>query len=71
MLLDGSFVALCREVAGAVVTFAASHCPSAMRNIDDWSVEDRTPMLELYGEEYFRSMWTEWVDATLATEGIE
>ena len=45
--------------------------PVAMRDIGSWPVEDKAPMLELYGEEYFRAMWTAWVDETLAFKDAE
>lgn len=34
-----------------------------IRNIDTWSEKMRTPMVKLYGEEYFRETWEKWVDA--------
>ncbi|KAF0289770.1 Valacyclovir hydrolase [Amphibalanus amphitrite] len=56
--------------ANAYYTDKLGNVVKAMRNIDDWSEADRAPMLELYGEEYFRSMWTEWVDVTLAFKDV-
>lgn len=36
-----------------------------IRSIDSWSEKMRTPMIKLYGEEYFRKIWGDWVDAIL------
>lgn len=35
------------------------------RNIDSWSEKMKAPMIDLYGEEYFRTTWSNWVDAIL------
>ncbi|XP_053980550.1 valacyclovir hydrolase-like isoform X2 [Hylaeus volcanicus] len=32
------------------------------RDIDTWSEKMRAPMIQVYGEEYFRKIWTGWVD---------
>ena len=45
--------------------------PVAMRDVDSWPAEDKAPMLELYGEEYFGAMWTAWVDETVAFKDAE
>ncbi|XP_070567447.1 valacyclovir hydrolase-like [Ptychodera flava] len=34
----------------------------ATRDINDWSERMRTPMINMYGEEYFRKTWEAWVD---------
>lgn len=34
-----------------------------IRDISTWSERMRSPFLALYGEKYFRAMWTGWVDA--------
>lgn len=36
-----------------------------IRSIDSWSEKMRAPMIKLYGEEYFRKIWGDWVDAIL------
>ncbi|XP_043245952.1 valacyclovir hydrolase-like [Amphibalanus amphitrite] len=56
--------------ANAYYTDKLGNVVKAMRNIEDWPEADRAPMLELYGEDYFRSMWTEWVDVTLAFKDV-
>ncbi|XP_076629373.1 serine hydrolase BPHL-like [Colletes latitarsis] len=33
------------------------------RDIDTWSEKMRAPMIAIYGEEYFRKIWTGWVDS--------
>ncbi|KAL7298644.1 hypothetical protein TKK_0008410 [Trichogramma kaykai] len=33
-----------------------------IRNIDSWSERMRAPLIEIYGEEYFRRTWSDWVD---------
>ncbi|XP_011504391.1 PREDICTED: valacyclovir hydrolase isoform X2 [Ceratosolen solmsi marchali] len=33
-----------------------------IRNIDSWSNKMKTPFISLYGEEYFRRIWSDWVD---------
>ncbi|KAK9305041.1 hypothetical protein QLX08_003741 [Tetragonisca angustula] len=35
------------------------------QNIDTWSEKMRAPMIKIYGEEYFRRTWSNWVDAVL------
>ncbi|PIK52783.1 hypothetical protein BSL78_10358 [Apostichopus japonicus] len=39
------------------------------RNIDDWSKRMKDPMIEQYGEDYFRKTWAAWIDGV--TEIIE
>ncbi|KAK3929958.1 Valacyclovir hydrolase [Frankliniella fusca] len=34
-----------------------------MRDIDTWSEKMKAPLIELYGLEYFRTTWENWVDA--------
>lgn len=34
-----------------------------IRDISTWSEKMRAPLIELYGEEYFRTTWEKWVDA--------
>ncbi|CAH1779411.1 unnamed protein product [Owenia fusiformis] len=36
---------------------------TGVKDIDNWSDRMRTPFLEVYGEEYFRKQWGNWVDA--------
>ncbi|CAL7934698.1 unnamed protein product [Xylocopa violacea] len=35
------------------------------RNIDGWSEKMRAPLIAVYGEEYLRATWSNWVDAIL------
>ncbi|XP_063225361.1 valacyclovir hydrolase isoform X1 [Bacillus rossius redtenbacheri] len=35
----------------------------SIRDISKWSERMRAPMIALYGEKYFRSTWSQWVDA--------
>lgn len=35
----------------------------ALRDLDKWSERMRKPFEELYGAEYFKSQWNQWVDA--------
>ncbi|XP_043264348.1 valacyclovir hydrolase-like [Colletes gigas] len=34
----------------------------SVRNIDTWPNEPRQPLVDYYGEEYFRKTWASWVD---------
>lgn len=43
----------------------------AVRDVDKWSERMKAPMIEMYGEEYFRSTWNAWVDGILAFKGTE
>ncbi|XP_032665988.1 valacyclovir hydrolase [Odontomachus brunneus] len=36
-----------------------------VKDINSWSEKMRTPMIQAYGEDYFRKTWSDWVDATL------
>ncbi|XP_012265443.2 valacyclovir hydrolase [Athalia rosae] len=38
----------------------------SVRNIDSWSERMRAPMIDTYGEGYFRSTWAAWVDGMAA-----
>ncbi|XP_014219196.1 valacyclovir hydrolase-like [Copidosoma floridanum] len=33
-----------------------------IRDINTWSERMRAPMIEVYGEEYFRKTWSDWID---------
>lgn len=33
-----------------------------IKDIDTWSDKMKQPMIEVYGEEYFRSLMSDWVD---------
>ncbi|XP_011878921.1 PREDICTED: valacyclovir hydrolase [Vollenhovia emeryi] len=37
----------------------------SIRDINKWSEKMRAPMIKAYGEDYFRKMWSDWVDAVL------
>lgn len=34
----------------------------SIKNIDTWSERMKNPLIEVYGEDYFRKIWTEWVE---------
>ncbi|XP_035734380.1 valacyclovir hydrolase-like [Vespa mandarinia] len=34
----------------------------SIKNIDTWSDKMKQPLIEVYGEEYFRNTWSDWVD---------
>jgi len=36
-----------------------------IRDINKWSEKMRTPMIQIYGEDYFQKMWSDWIDAVL------
>ncbi|KMQ98061.1 tubulin beta-1 chain [Lasius niger] len=36
-----------------------------IRDIDKWSERMRTSMIQVYGEDYFRKTWSNWIDAKL------
>lgn len=36
---------------------------SEIRDISTWSERMRAPMIELYGEDYFKENWSNWIDA--------
>lgn len=36
---------------------------SALRDLDKWSERMRKPFEDLYGAEYFKSQWGQWIDA--------
>ncbi|XP_028045703.1 valacyclovir hydrolase [Monomorium pharaonis] len=36
-----------------------------IRDINKWSEKMRTPMIKVYGEDYFRKMWEDWIDGVL------
>ncbi|XP_012062665.1 PREDICTED: valacyclovir hydrolase [Atta cephalotes] len=37
----------------------------SIRDINKWSEKMRTPMIQIYGEDYFQKMWSDWIDAVL------
>ncbi|GAB1861773.1 Valacyclovir hydrolase [Camponotus japonicus] len=37
----------------------------SIRDINKWSERMRTPMIQVYGEDYFRKTWSDWIDAML------
>ncbi|XP_037078418.1 valacyclovir hydrolase-like isoform X2 [Pollicipes pollicipes] len=57
--------------ANAYVTDKDSELYEAVRDIDKWSERMKAPMLELYGEGYFRSTWNAWVDGISALKNTE
>jgi len=52
--------------ANAFVTREDLKLYEKIRNIDNWSEAMRKPFMELYGEEYFRTQFSLWVDAISA-----
>ena len=40
------------------------YCPD-IRDINKWSEKMRIPMIQIYGEDYFQKMWSDWIDAVL------
>lgn len=51
--------------ANAYITPEEVNIYKQYRNIDSWSEKMRAPLIAVYGEEYFRAIWTNWVDAVL------
>ena len=49
--------------ANAFVTQEDAELYEKVRDIDNWSDAMRTPFLQVYGEEYFRTQFSQWVDA--------
>jgi len=49
--------------ANAFVTQEDAEVYEKIRNIDGWSEAMRKPFLEVYGEEYFRTQFSLWLDA--------
>lgn len=49
--------------ANSYVTDEEIEMYEKVRNIDNWSEKMRTPFLQLYGEDYFRRLWNNWIDA--------
>ncbi|XP_041968722.1 valacyclovir hydrolase [Aricia agestis] len=37
-----------------------------IRDVSKWSKKMREPMVELYGEEYFPKLWSNWIDGVIA-----
>jgi valacyclovir hydrolase len=40
---------------------------TGIQNIDSWSPKMQAPMIAMYGEEYFRKTWSDWVEAFVGT----
>ncbi|KAL6268580.1 hypothetical protein P5V15_001714 [Pogonomyrmex californicus] len=36
-----------------------------VRDINKWSEKMRTPMIQVYGEDYFQKTWSNWIDSVL------
>lgn len=49
--------------ANAFVTQEDAELYEKVRSIDNWSDAMRKPFIEVYGEEYFRTQFSLWVDA--------
>jgi len=52
--------------ANAFVTAEDIKLYEAVRDISKWSSRMRTPLVNVYGEEYFRTKWGEWIDGMKA-----
>ncbi|KYQ54734.1 Valacyclovir hydrolase [Trachymyrmex zeteki] len=37
----------------------------SIRDINKWSEKMRTPMIQIYGENYFQKMWSDWIETVL------
>lgn len=40
------------------------YCPD-IRDINKWSEKMRAPMIQVYGEDYFKKTWSNWIDGVL------
>jgi len=49
--------------SNAFVTQEDIECYEKVRDIANWSDAMRKPFIEVYGEEYFRTQFSLWVDA--------
>ncbi len=49
--------------ANAYITPEEAQSYDALSNIDTWSERMKKPMVEVYGEDYFRKTWKAWVDS--------
>jgi len=48
--------------SNAYVSEADINMYESIRDVDKWSDRMKSPMIELYGEEYFKRCWEDWVD---------
>lgn len=48
--------------SNAYVTEADIKIYDSIRDVDKWSERMKRPMIELYGEQYFKRCWEDWVD---------
>lgn len=51
--------------ANAYVTPQEVEIYNKFRDIDSWSEKMRAPLIAVYGADYFRKIWTDWVDAVI------
>ena len=49
--------------AASYVTPEETEMLRKIKDIDQWSEKMKKPFIDVYGEEYFRKAWAEWVDA--------
>ena len=67
MIVAGRYPNLVRKLvvwgANSYVTKEEIDVYNSIRDIDTWSKRMKQPMIELYGEEYFREQWGKWIDA--------
>ncbi|KAL4234873.1 hypothetical protein ACF0H5_006515 [Mactra antiquata] len=49
--------------ANAYITKKDMEFFESIRDLDNWSERMRVPFLAMYGEKYFRTQWSNWVDA--------
>jgi len=48
--------------SNAYVSEADINMYESIRDVDKWSERMKKPMIELYGEDYFKRCWEDWVD---------
>lgn len=41
------------------------HYSPGVRDINKWSEKMRAPMIQVYGEDYFKKTWSSWIDGVL------
>ncbi|XP_076655009.1 serine hydrolase BPHL-like [Halictus rubicundus] len=67
LIIAGTFPEDVRKLvsvaANAYVTPQEVEIYNKFRDIDSWSEKMRAPLIEIYGVDYFREIWTGWVDA--------
>ncbi|XP_026666872.1 uncharacterized protein LOC108633103 [Ceratina calcarata] len=64
-MFPGNIRKMIAVVGNAYITPEEVDIYKKFRDIDSWSEKMRAPMIAIYGEEYFRKIWTGWVDSVL------